>query len=124
MDEREKYFEYVTGVLGIKSILLEAGSAVETIPLLLLVEGLSGYSAAEEELLSKMIAALKMYRLADLQQGGGIQRSYTVEFLDQTKVASSENVQQVYSARTLVKNPVLKKQAWEDLQKVTRHFSA
>lgn len=128
MDEREKYFEFVTGVLGIKSILLDSTEPTqETIPLLLLVEGLAGYTKEENELLTKMIAALKMdsemYRLADLQQAGGVKRAYTVEFLDQTTATLTENVQQVFSPRTLLKKPALKKQAWDDLQKVIRHFS-
>ena len=129
MDERGKYFEFVTGVLGIKSIMLDtAARPADPIPLLLLVEGLSGYSKEENDLLTKMIAALKMdskmYRLADLQQAGSVERTYTVEFLDQTTESRAENLQQVFSPRTLLKNPALKKQAWDDLQKVIRHFSA
>jgi hypothetical protein len=130
MDDRENYFDFVTGVLGIKSMLLdqEAAGGTTKIPLLLAVEGLSGYSKEENELLAKMIAALKMdaktYLLTDLQKAGDVQRDFTVEFRDQKKETSVPDTQQVFSPRTLLKEPALKKQAWEDLQKVIRHFSA
>ena len=129
MDDRENYFDYVTGVLGIKTVMLDqAEFKNETVPLLLAVQDLSTYSAAESELLEKMIAALKMdpksLRLVELAQAAAIQRGFTVEFCDQTSGVATSTLQQVYSPRTLIQKPNLKKQAWDDLQKVIRHFSA
>ena len=126
MDERENYFNFVTGVLGIKTLLLETETLTGTpVALLLAVESLNDYTDAENELLGKMIAALKMdpqtYRVSDLESSKSVARNYTVEFLDQP-TANEVNKQKVYSPRTLLKDGTLKKVAWDDLQKVIRHF--
>ncbi len=127
MDDRENYFDYVANVLGIKTVMFDqAEFKNETVPLLLVVQDLSTYSDPEKELLEKMIAALKMdpkiLRLVDLREAATVQRGYTIEFLDEAGV-SEGTVRRVFSPRTLLQKPALKKQAWDDLQKVIRHFS-
>jgi hypothetical protein len=122
----ETYFEYVENVLGIKQVLTSridfstTNTSIET-PLLISVSDLLSYSDIENELLYKMIAALKMdpasYIVVDASSSDGYSCHVELRFTDAPQT-STENQIQTYSPRTLVKKPELKKQTWTEMQKV------
>lgn len=138
MSEKKDYFDYVANVLGVKSVLLsqDAESIRQVVPLLIAVENLASYADSEYELLSKMIAALKidmqLIKVVDLNQSQLFQPQFAILFMDELVLDkspqdnSTENstAQQVktYSPRTLIKKPELKKQAWDDMQRAIIFF--
>jgi len=131
MSDKKDYFNYVVDVLGVKSILLNQDSfaLLQAVPLLVSVENLKMYSLEENDLLVKMIGALKidlqLIKVVDQKQRSLFQPEFTLYFqdnLDQNFTAEL-NVVQTYSPRFLLKNQQSKKRAWDDLQKVILYFS-
>ena len=130
--EREDYFEYVGNVLGVKSFYLEPGfdlSMSTHTPLLVVVEDLSTYSAEESDLLEKMVAALKLdaslIKIVDLKNSTTVSSDFKIYFTDRELSVGGTEANQVstYSPRVLLKKAILKKQAWNDLQKVIQFFT-
>lgn len=129
MSEKNDYFDYVSQVLGVKSILndLQATVAKQT-PLLIAVEGYSSYDNNEKDLLIKMISALKIdqknIQVSDLSEASQYQAQFYVYFIDEQSQNNSteDNLVQTYSPKYLLKNPDYKKNAWNDLQKVIAYF--
>lgn len=129
VSEKKDYFDYVQNVLGVKSILLNQ-EPVETIkqsPLVIYVENYINYSPEEMELLSKMIAALKIdlnwIRVVDLDNQE-IQSEFTIYFVEELNQNDpiEKNKVRTYSPRILLKNSKYKKKAWDDLQVVIKFF--
>jgi hypothetical protein len=122
----ETYFDYVENVLGIKQVLtsrIEFSVPVGAIevPLLITVSELLSYSEAENELLYKMVAALKLdptnYVVIDTSNADGYNSNVELRFVDNPG-ASNETQIQTFSPRILLTKPELKKQAWTEMQKV------
>lgn len=132
-DARRDYFEYLENVLGIKTILQSQG--VETSPasyvtdLLFAVQDYASYSVEELDLLSKMIAAVKVdpsrLKVCDLKEVQNFQTQCVVIFQDQTQtlLIHAPLTVQTFSPRVLLAKPELKKAAWTELQKVLQHFA-
>ncbi|MCC2679041.1 MAG: hypothetical protein K0R29_1617 [Pseudobdellovibrio sp.] len=139
MSEKNDYFDYVSSVLGVKSVYIEpvspqeahnagATASKEVIPLLVSVENLAQYSADERDLLEKMISALKIdlnkIKVCDVSQVANFEFAYLIQFSEAPVAASnSENVLITHSPRVLLKNPALKKQVWNEFQTVIKFFS-
>lgn len=144
---KKDYMDYVSDVLGVKSILLNKelsesrestgilSGTMQVVPLLIYVANLNDYTADENDLLTKMIGALKMapesIKVISLDilynETEKFQSNFTIYFLDELNKSngfqvSSENVITTYSPRFLLKNPEYKKNAWNDLQKVITYF--
>ena len=134
MAEREEYIDYVVKVLGVKTLFVEPGTfsdeAAPHTPLLILVEEYSSYSPEEIDLLEKMVAALKLdtsfIKIADLKNSSVMASDFKIYFTDKELNVGGVETNQVstYSPRVLLKKAILKKQAWNDLQKVIQFFAA
>lgn len=133
---QKEYLDYVENVLGVKAVLVPeaapaaVSSAQPEVPLLIAVEALTAYNAAEKELLQKMLAALKLEqvetKVVDRAEADGLAAGFRVDFLDQPealRAEASENELTTWSPRRLLRQADFKKQAWSDLQKVIRFFS-
>lgn len=129
---KHDYFEYLENVLGIKSIIQESklGSLQnKKTDLLFCVENYATYSADEIDLLQKMIAAVKIAPtrliVCDLKEKNQFETKACVLFLDEIDAIKPEKyfVVQAQSPRWLLKNPELKKVAWNELQKIVKFFS-
>ena len=131
MSEKKDYFDYVTNVLGVKSILLnsEHSKPVQDIRLLICVDNFTNYVAEETELLAKMISALKidlqLIKVVALNDCKNFQSEFAVYFLEDLNQNSADkpNTIRTYAPRFLLKNPKYKKNAWNDLQKVIAYFN-
>ena len=95
-DARHDYFEYLENVLGIKTILQSRDvatqqAAITVTELLFAVQDYASYSAEESDLLSKMIAAVKVdpsrLKVCDLEEAKSFQAQCLVVFQDQTQFA-------------------------------------
>ena len=123
-DPRSTYIDYVQNVLGVKAIMRDAGDTPNLIqkPLVVRVQCLSSYTEAEKDLLSKMLAALKLDPsvYAVVETGGDEEKNFTsnliLDFVDERTEVSDRVL--TYSPRTLIQKPDLKKIAWADLQKI------
>lgn len=132
MSDKKDYFDYVANVLGVKSILLnqDPSTVLPVVPLLICVQDLASYTEAEEELLTKMIAALKidlsLIKVVDLNQSNLFQFEFAIQFFDDMKLnqSSSSHITATYSPRYLLKNPQDKKIAWDEMQKVILYFAS
>ena len=133
MSEKKDYFDYIENVLGVKSVLLDPASdpvSFQSVPLLFAVENYNSYNVEENELLGKMISALKIdlqkIKITELQETTGFQTDFCVYFVDDinAKTDSEGPTLKTYSPRFLLKNPDAKKQAWSDLQKVIQFFKS
>lgn len=131
MSDKNDYFDFVSNVLGVKSILLSQSTenVLQVVPLLIAVENLNSYTDAENELLSKMIGALKidqkLIRLVDLKEVSLYQPEFSIHFveeLNQNNVSLANQVM-TYAPRSLLKHPEFKKQAWDEMQKAIVYFS-
>jgi|GEM_PF-5234746 len=137
MSYKKDYFDYVTNILGVKSILLNQDTCnfLQVVPLLISVEDLINYTAAEKELLTKMIDALKidplLIKVVDISQAVYFQPEFTIHFCDdvaslsamtKAKSNSRSNTVQTYSPRFLLHNIQTKKQVWNELQKAILFF--
>lgn len=125
MSEKSDYFDFVENVLGVKSIML---NPKQHTPLLIAVENLNSYSVEEQDLLSKMVGALKVdlqkISLVDLSEAEKFQSEFTVYFMNQPiEKQSSKNAVTTFAPRILLKKAELKKNAWTDLQKVLTYFN-
>ena len=84
MSEKKDYFDYVENVLGVKSIML---NPKQNTPLLIAVEDLLTYSADEQDLLGKMVGALKIdpakISIVDMNEAGNYQSEYGIFFRNQ-----------------------------------------
>lgn len=128
-DPRSTYIDYVQNVLGVKTLMRdsdETAAAVARPPLLVRVQGLTTYNEAEKDLLSKMLAALKidsaLYVVVDAGTADGQAHpgQLILDFADD-RTESADHVL-TYSPRTLVQKPELKKVAWADLQRIIAAF--
>jgi hypothetical protein len=130
MSEKKDYFEYVSSVLGVKSILasLQDSASIEHVPLMIAVENYEGYSQAEKDLLSKMISALKIdlkkIKVIALKNSQNLTADFCVQFVDvKPEVSSTQNnLVTTHSPKFLLQNSDYKKDAWSDLQKVIAYF--
>lgn len=131
MSDKKDFFDFVSNVLGVKNILLSQSTenVLQVVPLLIAVENLNSYTDGENELLSKMIAALKidqkLIRLIDLKDTSLYQPEFAIYFVNELgqKTDSQVNQVQTYSPRYLLTHPELKKQAWDEMQKAIAYFS-
>ena len=132
MSEKDDYFNYVANVLGIKSLYIENSTAEMSdvsVPLLIRVEGLSTYSAEESDLLQRMVTALKIdlgrIKIVDAQTTFNSSADFVLDFTDSgtTSLEKTNHYLSTISPRTLVKNSALKKQTWNDLQKIIQFFT-
>ncbi len=102
---------YLTNTLGIQTILADVAKNTSTV---IYVENLNSYNASETELLEKMIAALKLnlndFNLLDLSEKG----DYSAQIILKDK---PEKPNETYSARVLLRQPELKRKAWDDLKR-------
>lgn len=130
MSEKRDYFEYVSQVLGVKSILndLQESQVTQAVPLLIGVEAYASYNENENDLLLKMISALKIdqknIKITDLEDIGNYQAHFYIYFTDERAQQNSteDNLVQTHSPRFLLKHADFKKNAWNDLQKVITYF--
>ncbi len=139
MSEKADYFDFVTEVLGVKSILLDEKSVasgelkntVVNIPLLIAIEDYTGYTKSENELLTKMISALKIssdkLKIIDFKDLNSVSSEYQLLFLNEGAGSqlkpSGAHFLKTYSPKFLNNNPNFKKQAWDELQAVIKYFS-
>lgn len=132
MSDKSDYFDYVSTVLGVKSVYIEPQAATaglkEVIPLLVSVENLSTYAPEEKDLLEKMVSALKIdlqkIKICDISKADSFESAFTIRFSDNLSGSSlTENSLTTFSPRTLLKNPSLKKQVWNEFQTVIKFFS-
>lgn len=122
----EVYFEYLEDVLGIKQVLFdrqpEVTSQLVQIPILISVLNLKNYKAEENELLYKMIAALKLppenYVVIDADQISNYEAKAHLSLVDEPIQSQNPQTIQTYSARKLLSHPDLKRQAWTEMQKL------
>lgn len=130
-DPRSAYIDYVQNVLGVKAIMREAGDAEASAvrpALWVRVQNLSTYSEAEKDLLSKMLAALKLgpslYFVVETgsREDQALSSELVLEFADERIEVSGKVL--TYSPRTLLQKGDLKKVAWADLQKIIAAFAA
>ena len=133
-DEQKQLIEYFEQVLGVKNVIVPASA--EVVPaqykIHFFVEDLESYTAAEKELLGKMIQAMRLqkkdYQVLNLQES---------KYQDVVKIVNSGQVKnmgqsvgqivvfkndpqkmdETYSPRRLLKEPAFKKIAWDFLQK-------
>jgi hypothetical protein len=131
VNDLKDYFSYLSHTLGIKTLLLDPRSTEQTVPLLVLVDALSSYSADEKDLLEKMLSALKIpqhqIQIAELSEGVQISALQTLVLCDAPETANSTAVTPTtqittYSPRVLLKKPQLKKTTWEEMQKIILFF--
>ncbi|MBC7421257.1 MAG: hypothetical protein H7328_11065 [Bdellovibrio sp.] len=131
MSSRNDYIDYVRNVLGVKAIFSNEISeqiTPEEIPLLVRVQDFNSYSAEEKDLLTKMLAALKIpneySRTFDLAENPNVVCKVAVYLTDELKSMKDllPNEIHTYSPRVLLHTPALKKAAWDELQKVLRFF--
>lgn len=125
MSEKSDYFDYVENVLGVKSIML---NAKQNTPLLIAVENLNSYNVEEQDLLGKMVGAIKVdlqrISLVDLSEAEKFQSEFSVYFMNQpSEKQTLKNTVTTFSPRILLKKAELKKNAWADLQKVLTYFN-
>ena len=125
MSEKKDYFDFVETVLGVKSIML---NPKQNTPLLIAVENLSSYTAEEQELLGKMVGALKIdigkISIVDLSKAQNYQPEFVICFQNQPNEKTAvKNTLTTFSPRALLKKPELKKNAWNDLQKFLTYFN-
>lgn len=128
MSEKNDYFHYVENVLGVKAILLDPApvDVVRLVPLLICVENYATYTPEEQDLLAKMVAALKVdlqkIVVVALADKLNYQSGFSVYLVDSPPEVSNEINVSTYSPRKLLQKPELKKIAWSDLQKVILYF--
>lgn len=123
----EVYFEYVETVLGIKQVLTDriqidqSQLAQIQTSILICVENLNSYTDSENDLLYKMIAALKLnpesYVVVDQSDRENYLSSFELSLVDRPR-PTTDQVIQTYSPRVLLKDAGLKKQAWAEMQKL------
>lgn len=111
---------FLTDTLGLNTILTERAKNTSTGKnYIIYVENLNSYNEAESELLTKMIAALKINSedlvVLDLSQINDNPQEVIMKiFLKDCP----ETLEETYSPRELLKNPNLKRKAWEDLKRL------
>lgn len=123
-DEQKKLIEYFEQVLGVKNVIMPQLNATNTkadYKIHFFVEGLESYSAAENELLGKMIQAMRLkeneYQILNLQEStyqalSKAGKSTVIVFKN-----DPQKMDETYSPRRLLKEPAFKKIAWDFLQK-------
>lgn len=117
----------MSDVLGIKNLMIDQSSqkkdAKSSYVILVLVEDFMGYNAEEKDLLNKMLAALKMdltlFKVLDSIEEHSNDFKFEIQFLDEVPNQEiPKNKIITHSPRVLLSEPKLKKQAWDQLQKV------
>ncbi len=121
--EFKQYFSFLTETLGLNSIVLDVAENAsmmknDTIKYFIQVENLSNYSLEESSLLKKMIGALQLqpsqYAVFDLGENKLSENScasFKIILRDQPHEKG-----ETFSPRILLKNPELKRKAWDDLK--------
>ena len=122
-DDLVSYFKNVLGVSAVLSTSKDANLAATSAQhramrkLTFVIENLAGYSALETDLLNKMIAAMKLdadsFQIVDLVDIAAISSDAGQDYI---YLVDQPGSGQTYSPRQLIKNPKLKKQAWDFLQ--------
>ena len=116
---RKNYLNYVKDVLGIKHLFLNSKKS-NAKKLLISVTDLNTYSFKENELLQKMIFALKLeasdFIIIDEKDLNQHEANYFLKLSDVVTDSASTNVISTYSPRMLLKNTDFKKKAWSDMQ--------
>lgn len=117
----KNYLNYVKDVLGIKHLFLTSKS-LEVKKLLIAVTDLDTYNAEENELLKKMVAALKLdptsIIVIDIKNLNQYSAVYALKLMDELRsdqISSSDTVY-TFSPRALLKNAQHKKKTWADMQ--------
>ena len=116
---RKNYLNYVKDILGIKYLFLNSKNS-HAKKLLISVTDLNTYNLEENELLQKMILALKLeasdFIISDEKVLNQQEASYFLRLSDVVSDSTSTNVISTYSPRILLKNAHFKKKAWSDMQ--------
>ncbi|MBC7742459.1 MAG: hypothetical protein H7061_09690 [Bdellovibrionaceae bacterium] len=132
MSSKKDYLDYVREVLGVQS-LFAMPAVVEPeleVPLIIYVQDYLSYTAAEKNLLQKMLLALKVpllqMHLLDFNDPKKIKYQIRVCLTDQKPPAGTTDANDIHtlSPRVLLQNTALKKVAWDDLQKVLLFFQS
>lgn len=116
---RKNYLNYVKDVLGIKHLFLNSKSS-QPKKLLISVTDLHNYNSVENDLLKKMISALKLnasdFIIVDEKTSDKQDADYFLKLSDTINDNLSTNTICTYSPRVLLKNAEYKKKAWSDMQ--------
>lgn len=127
---KKDMIKYFSEVLGVNKVHVESNST-SSVELLILVENYQQISAAESELLTKMIEALKLEekptQIVDLNAVNLPSSNYQMYLVNnpkqmQHKISSSSLV--TYSPQILNVKTQLKKDAWTEMQKVIYFFKS
>ncbi len=138
LDEKKTQYlsHYLEKTLGVQQIVSaetdnqilnqkseELLKADQIIDLGFFIEGYETYSLEENELLSKIILAMKLnpdqFQILNLNEKNNIKSKVQVYFVDHPK-----NDFETFSARTLLKKPEFKKQTWDYLKKTILQISS
>ena len=126
------YFKYVQEVLGIRQIFTKSSSmesaVQENITVLIAVKDLKSYNLEENNLLEKMISALKLtpeqmliIDRADLAPLSRYRLNLNDEAAD--SLTTDPSLFNTWSPRHLLQNPGLKKDAWAVMQKLLQKIN-
>jgi DNA polymerase III psi subunit len=126
------YFHYLNEIVGIKSVMIEPNvSDFQKFSLLIKVQNLSTYNADAMALLEKMITALGLekdgIKVADYDLvPSNLQPEYILSFVLNPDLVVAKSINEIvtYSPEVLLKNPQLKKQAWDQMQKIVAQLKA
>lgn len=126
----ERYLYYLKNVLGLKTVLTQTAESQQ---LHIYVQDLEAYSDSEKDLFNKMITATKLLKSdyvirsiktsieTNLNKSSNSQTDQTcIYLLDQPQTDQND---ETYSPRVLLKQPEFKKAAWEALQRAMLKFS-
>lgn len=132
MSPLKLYFKYVQDVLGIKQIFSSnSNSAVGNgllVTVVISIEGLRSYTPEENDLLQKMISALKLggSQVLSIDDSSDLPPSrFRLHLTDQSQSFNEqpEGVFNTWSPRHLLKNPGHKKEAWTVMQTLLQHIN-
>lgn len=122
-NEVNQYLSFLSQTLGVNTILIDDAKNASTMKndtykYSIYVENLSTYSPEEKTLLDKMITALKFnssdYRVFDFKDKNSV--SLSDLNLKIILKDSPNETGETYSPRMLLKQPELKRKAWDDLK--------
>lgn len=128
LNHLQDYMNYLKETLGLKELKSEelnaslSESVTSEYHWVFVIENYSQYTTSEKELLTKMVKALnlelKHCMFADqIDQNQEWPLNKIYYFLDSPKLNQAFLNNQTYSPRTLIKEPQLKKAAWESMKK-------
>ncbi len=115
----QDYLNYVKDVLGIEHLFF-IDDQLTAKKIVISVVDFNLFSAAERELLEKMISALqldsKSFIVIDSSDLALYQPEYLLKLSSVITTGHSPNTVETYSPRLLLTSPELKKTAWSDMQ--------